>query len=297
MAMRKMLALAAAAPLVALPMVGAAAPAFAQGSATPSPSATPTQTYTATLAPVPLNGANSAGGTLTLALNGTTATITEDVHGLASTFMGKPFPHVQHIHGLAMGTCPTASADANKDGVISTPEAQPDYGAIQTTLSTTGDTSPAAGTDISIAPSGSSYHYSRTIQLDANTMKAIDANNAVIVVHGIDPATAPKAASTEKSPLVPSLPLAATAPALCGKLVASTSTAPSAPATAPSAPPSASPTTPPPGQVSPVPSGPAQTGGGSTAGVQDVGLFALGGAALAAAGAALGFRRRSKSSR
>lgn len=276
----------AAAPLLAAPLVGAPA-ALAQSSGT--------RTYTANLAPVPLNGANGGGGTLTLTLNGTTAQITEDVHGLASTFMGKPYPHVQHIHGLAMGTCPSASADANHDGVISTPEAQPDYGAIQTTLSTSGDTSPAAGTNTSIAPSGSSFHYSRTIQLDSSTMQAINANNAVIVVHGLDPATAAKAATTTKSSLVPSLPLAATAPALCGKLVAASAATPSNGTSSTGSTGSTGSS-----QVSNVPNGAPQTGGGSTAGFQDMWLLALGAAALVTGtgtAGTLAYRRRLASTR
>jgi len=254
---RRLLALAAAAPLVGAPLlVAGAAPALAQS----------TQTYTANLAPVPLNGQTSAGGTLTLTLSGSTATITEDVHGLAATFNGQPYPHVQHIHGLAQGSCPTSSADSNGDGVISTVEGQPSYGKIQTTLSTSGDTSPSAGTNIKIAPSGASYHYARTIDLSADTVKALQGGNAVIVVHGLDPATAPKAASTEKSQLVPSLPLAATAPALCGAVVAS--------------------------QMSAVPSGGAATGGGSTSGTEDTGLLTLGGALIVGAGGAVAVSRR-----
>jgi hypothetical protein len=46
------------------------------------------------------------------------------------------------------------------------------------------------------------------------------------------------------------------------------------------------------GQVASVPSGAVQTGGGSTAGVQDVGLFILGGALLAAAAGTFAIRRR-----
>jgi len=110
---------------------------------------------------------------LTLKLNGTQATITESASGLASTFMGGPFPHVQHIHGGAQGNCPTASADANGDGVISTPEAADNYGMINTTLSVSGDTSPAAGTNVKIAPSGSSINYSRTITLSQAAVDAI----------------------------------------------------------------------------------------------------------------------------
>lgn len=183
------------------------------GSATGS-----TTTYHATLQPVPLNGANGASGTLTLELNGSVATISERVSGLASMFMGAPYPHVQHIHGGAMGTCPTASADTNQDKVISTTEGAPAYGGILTTLSIGGGTTPASGTDIKIAPSGASFTYSRTITLDQATLTAIQSGTAVIVVHGLDPATAAPAATSSKSELVPSLPLAATSPALCGTL-------------------------------------------------------------------------------
>ena len=49
---------------------------------------------------------------------------------------------------------------------------------------------------------------------------------------------------------------------------------------------------PPTSQVTPVPSGGVQTGGGSTAGLQDVGLFVLGGAFLAASAGAFAIRRR-----
>ena len=43
----------------------------------------------------------------------------------------------------------------------------------------------------------------------------------MVVVHGLDPATLPAAAQSKPSDLVPSLPLAATSPALCGTLTAS----------------------------------------------------------------------------
>lgn len=249
----KLLATAAIIGGVGLPLA-AAVPASAQSSGT--------QTYEATLSPVPLNGQNSASGMLTLTLNGATATVHETVSGLAATFNGKPFPHVQHIHGGAQGTCPTAAADTNHDGVISTTEGGPSYGGILTTLSEApGGTTPADGTNINIAPSGSSFTYDRTITLDATTLQSIANNTAVIVVHGLDPATAPKAATTEKSELpgTTSLPLAATAPALCGKLVAA--------------------------QMSTIPSGAAQTGAGGTAGTQDLDLLVAGGAALALGGA------------
>src|SRR5579863_2917756 len=146
--------LVAAAPLA----LGVAGVASAQSGPT---------MYAATLRPVPLNNQTSASGTLTLSLKGNVATVHEQVSGLAATFMGKPFPHVQHIHGGAKGICPAASADTNHDGVISTTEGGPSYGAIQTTLSEApGGTTAADGTNIKIAPSGPGYTYDRTITLD-----------------------------------------------------------------------------------------------------------------------------------
>jgi hypothetical protein len=216
--------------------------------------------YQATL--TALNHATGSG-TLTLTLNGDVATIDEHWSGLAETFSDAPYPHVQHIHIGAKGTCPTASADMNNDGVVSTTEGASFYGAIGTTLSVSGDTSPAAGTNIKVAPAGASTDYSRTITLSQDTVQSLEAGTAVIVVHGLDPATLSKKAQGEKSDLVPSLPLAATSPALCGAL----SAMPGAP----------------------------QTGVGSTAGTEDRGLLGLGGGLFAAAvGGALVLRRRGR---
>jgi hypothetical protein len=201
---------------------------------TPSASAAPV-TYTANLAPVPLNGGGSASGRFTLVLDGNQAVITEQVTGLASLFMNAPYPHVQHIHGGALGVCPAASRDSNNDKVLNTKEGEPDYGAIQTTLSVSGDTTPAAGTNVQIAPTGAAFSYSRTITLDQATITSITTGKAVIVVHGLDPATAAPAAGTSMSELVPTLPLAATSPVLCGTLTASAS-APANAAPAPIAP-------------------------------------------------------------
>jgi len=216
------------------------------------------QTYTATLDSI--NGSGGSG-MVKLWLNGDRATVTESWSGLASTFSGGPYPHVQHIHIGAQGQCPTMAADTNGDGVISTTEGAPSYGGIGATLSVKGDTSPAAGTDVKIAPGGSSTNYSRTITLDSKTMQSLKAGTAVVVVHGLDPSTLSKKAQKEKSDLVPSLPLAATSPALCGALSA-------APAGAP------------------------QTGDGSTAGVEHGGLFGLGGGLITLAGALFMVRRR-----
>jgi hypothetical protein len=227
-------------------------------SAGPATAATGTS-YQATLNP--LNHATGSG-MATITLNGNTATISESWSGLAASFSGSPYPHVQHIHIGAAGACPGPSADQNGDGVVSTTEGASAYGGIGTTLSTSGDTSPAAGTNIKIAPAGSSIDYHRSITLDSKTVAALKGDTAVIVVHGLDPATLSKKAQGEKSDLVPSLPLAATSPALCGAVHA-------------------------------MPAGGVATGSGSTAGLEDSGLLALaGGLIVLGAGTALFTVRR-----
>jgi hypothetical protein len=169
---------------------------------------------------------------------------------------------VQHVHIGGAGACPTPSADKNGDGVISTTDGGSAYGGIRTTLSVKGDTSPAAATDIKIAPSGSSTHYHRTITLDPKVVASLQADTAVIVVHGDDPAALSKQAQGEKSDLVPGLPLAATSPALCGALHA-------------------------------MPAGGVSTGTGSTGGVEDAALLWLAGGLFAAgAGTAVYTARR-----
>jgi hypothetical protein len=256
-----------------------------------SASAASSTTYRAALRPVALNTpAGAASGQLTLTLNGNRATITEHVSGLATklpadkktlntlgiptAFAGKPFPHVQHIHiNGKQGGCPTSSADSNHDGLITVVEAQDNYGPIGTTLSTKGDTSPKAAADVTVAPGGGGFTYRRTITLDQATLSAIHNDKAEIVVHGLNPANAPKASLTTPNSLGVTLPGAhkkvaaiATAPALCGALTAQ--------------------------QMSSMPVGSSPTGGGSTAGTEDGVLFGIGGGLVLAAGGMFAARRR-----
>ena len=241
--------------------LGAAGIALALPAATAGAAAA--TSYSATLKPLNNSGAS---GTVMLTLDGDQATVTEHVAGLAATFGGNPYPHVQHIHIGAQGVCPTMSADKNADQVVSTTEGAPSYGAIGTTLSKSGDTSPKAGTTLTVAPSGAGFDYSRTITLDAKTLASVKAGKGVVVVHGLDPSTLSKKAQGEKSDLVPSLPLAATSPAACGTLALA--------------------------QMSNVPGGAPNTGGGSTSGTEDTGMLVLGGGLMLAAGGVFVTRRR-----
>lgn len=215
-------------------------------------------TYQTTLDP--LNG-SSGSGMATVSISDKQATIDLSWSGLPETFMDAPYPHVQHIHVGARGECPSPSADENGDGIVDTVEGQPSYGAIGTTLSTEGDTSPDSGTNIKVAPGGSSVDYSRTITLGDDTLDALSDGTAVIVVHGLDPATLTDEAANAKSNLVPELPLAATSPALCGAL-------------------------------SSMPSGGVDAGGGATTGVENATLLGAGGGLLAAAAVAGVFVQR-----
>jgi hypothetical protein len=247
--MKKSLRVLAPLAAAAVPLALASGPALADSGAS----------YQATLNPI---NHQTGSGMLTLSLNGDTATVNESWSGLAATFGGGAYPHVQHIHIGAKGQCPTMAADKNGDGVISTTEGAPFYGGIGTTLSVKGDTSPAAGTNIKIAPAGGSTSYHRVIKLDPKVVASLKSGTAVIVVHGDDPATLSAKAQKEKSDLVPSLPLAATSPALCGTVHA-------------------------------MPAGGVATGTGSTAGVEDSGLLALaGGLFVAGVGTALFTVRR-----
>jgi len=232
------------------------------GPAAAATAATDDGSYQATLSA--LNGSNGSG-TVMVKVSGDQATVTEKVSGLAGTFNGAPYPHVQHIHIGATGMCPTMDADTNGDGVISTTEGGPAYGGIGTTLSTSGNTSPSAGTDLTVAGMGSDFTYERTFTLNAETAAALKAGTGVVVVHGLDPATLSQAAQDAPSDLVPSLPLAATSPALCGTLTAS--------------------------QMD-MPVGGAQTGAGTTATGNDIGMIALGGGLVLAAGGVVVARRR-----
>ena len=74
-----------------------------------------------------LNG-SGASGTVMIELNGNQATVTEHAEGLAETFDGNPYPHVQHVHGGAQGVCPGMDADTSGDQVVSTTEGAPSYG-------------------------------------------------------------------------------------------------------------------------------------------------------------------------
>ncbi|MHA7191827.1 hypothetical protein ACX80N_16205 [Arthrobacter sp. MDT2-16] len=247
--------------LLAVPALALGAVAMAGAPATAADAS-----YSSTLGQ--LNGTTGTGS-ITVDVVGNQATVNLQVSGLAQTFMDAPYPHVQHIHGGAAGKCPTPADDANGDGIVNVAEGVPGYGAIQTTLTTSGATTPAEGLNLQLGGQGGTYSVQRTITLDAATQKSLEDGVAVVVVHGLDPATAGVSTEVFSSPseIAPELPLGATSPALCGTLVKT--------------------------QMGAMPSGGADTGV-ATESSSSTGMIALGGGLVlaAAAGGTFAVRRR-----
>ena len=152
------------------------------------------------------------------------------------------------------------AADMNGDGVVSTTEGGSFYGRSARRCRPAGR--PLRPRE-RCSPSRRAVRPSTTAAPSRSTRRpstSIQGNTGVIVVHGLDPATLSAKAQGEKSDLVPSLPLAATSPALCGALVAAQTTA--------------------------VPAGGAATGAGGTSHTERNLLEVLGGAMLGRFGAA-----------
>ena len=84
--------------------------------------------------------ASGVSGTGMVTLSGDQATVMIEASGLVAGA-----PHAQHFHIGAQGTCPTDADDEDGDGFVSVTEGAPFYGAIGSSLTTEGDTSPDSG--------------------------------------------------------------------------------------------------------------------------------------------------------
>ncbi len=168
------------------------------------------QEFTGTFAALNESG---AAGDIAITLNGTSAEITLNMSGLTDAV------HAQHIHGEvgADNVCPTAALDADGDGLINTVEGVPAYGLVKVSLTTSGDSSPDSALAIDRFPTGSTYTYTQTIELPADI--AGDLGNMNIIVHGLDIDGSGTYDGDAVSSLDPELPLEATIPVACGKIV------------------------------------------------------------------------------
>jgi hypothetical protein len=176
------------------------------------------QAYAATVAAVPTNHVTGSG-TATVQLRGDTATVALDTSGLLNGS-----PHLAHIHGEGLGTCPTAANARLHNGhlSISTGDAIRLYGSTLTSFTEWGSTSGAVPTNIDMNryPASGNIRYKRTITVSRLVADLIRDRDAVIVVHGIDYNYNHiyDFAALGVSDLDKALPGEATAPALCGPL-------------------------------------------------------------------------------
>ncbi len=192
--------------LVALLLVGAIAAvviASTSGGSSPAPAA---QRVAAVASPVPTNHVTGAGAA-TVVLHGNVATVTVDTNGLLDAV------HLMHIHG-GTGRCPTAAAAQQFRGqsFIGASAGDQVYGGVVTSLTQSGDTSPATHGTSSLFPAGANIRYTRTLTLGPGIAAEIRGGLAVIVVHGIDY----NGNGVYDNSLGPAAE--ASAPALCGAL-------------------------------------------------------------------------------
>lgn len=173
----------------------------------------------AALAEVPTNHVTGSGEAM-VRLDGGQAAITITTSGLDN---GAELVHLMHIHAGGKGECPPASAARRHNGhlAISTSDGINYYGPPVQALTTHGDTSVASILAFHRFPSGGALHYTRTIALPPSVAAAIRRGDAVIVVHGTDyDGTGIYSGVLDASELNKSVPATATAPALCGQLIA-----------------------------------------------------------------------------
>jgi serine/threonine protein kinase len=175
------------------------------------------QRVPATLSPVPTNKVDGLGSA-TIRLKGTVATVSLKTNGLLN---GQP--HAMHIHAGEKGACPTVEAAREHNGhlSISTLDGAAFYGHPRVALTTRGDFGVASILEFSRFPHNGNIVYKRTLRLRPNTARFVRKNLAVIVVHGIDyNGNGSYDDTLGGSDLNPALSAEATAPALCGELLA-----------------------------------------------------------------------------
>lgn len=182
-------------------------------------------------------------------------------------------PHAQHIHGSTDGhdfRCPDASADKDGDGIVSTAEGLPQYGDINISLTTKGDTSKDSGLAVDrmpVADKDGKLTYSRTIDVSQDVVDHF--RDLHIVQHGIDRNDdGAYDFGAGKSELDPKLPQEATAPADCGMVEGAT--------------------------VGSMPVGGVETGTSGGPGAGTTGMVAGGAAAILAAGGLFAVNRRTR---
>ncbi len=171
-----------------------------------------------------LNELNDSGasGSTTITVSDDGETMTVEVTASGFNLDG---PHAMHIHGIVEGdnvlpsSCPTMAEDADGDGVLTVLEGAVKYGAVQVSLTTTGDTSTDSALAVDRYPAGDSVRYVRSGIPIPEALKP-NLGKMHVVVHGIDENgnAMLDLDQDERSSLTDDLPREGTAPALCGTL-------------------------------------------------------------------------------
>ena len=146
--------------------------------------------HRAQLSPVPHPG-NDGGSNVTarakLHLRGQELSVLLKARGLSGDL-----PHAMHIHGKDAGElafCPGADRadDLRADGLIETAEGLEDYGPVQVSFTTVGDTGPGSVLALDrfpVATRNGHLTYRRTFQIPADIAANLDEKH--IVIHGED---------------------------------------------------------------------------------------------------------------
>ena len=149
------------------------------------------QEFEAELEPVPHSARADRGSNVTgeaeISRRGNHVKVELEAEGLSPNL-----PHAMHIHGKEareVAFCPGANRrdDIVDDGLIETLEGQPDYGPIQVSFTTRGDTSPASALALDrfpVAERDGDLRYKRSFSIPQDVARHLD--NKHIVVHGAD---------------------------------------------------------------------------------------------------------------
>jgi hypothetical protein len=161
--------------------------ALAASTKSSTHAATDNMRYGATLAPIPHDPTADHGsnvtGTARLKVDGTKVHVNIHVRGLTPNL-----PHAMHIHGILgdPNVCPPASADTSGDGLISLEEGAPFYGPVDTSFTTSGDTSAASALALErfpVADADGNLNYNRTFTIPQDVLDSLGSLH--LVIHGL----------------------------------------------------------------------------------------------------------------
>jgi hypothetical protein len=197
--------------------------AFAEAQAAPANSRAAT-TYVAELHALNTKATGmQTAGEARFTIVGDSLTITVNARHVPPEMM-----HLQHFHGFTTSqnaTCPTASADANHDGVIDLIETEPTAGTTMVPFTADPVSMEIVTDSYPKASANGTYQYRKTVSLsalEAAFAKAfdgqkLDLSRRVVFIHGVPPTTTlpASAASLGKIPAQVTIPIA------CGKIVPS----------------------------------------------------------------------------